>query len=128
LIRKVLTAMLVLLSGSARAEELPLNPDVTKATLATTICQAGWTRTIRPFVSTMKQIKAEMLAAAGEPIERRNQYELDHKIPLALGGRGQGGALAAATGGGSGGSAQNGGTAGAGGLGAAGGAVIIEHF
>jgi hypothetical protein len=34
----------------------------------------------------MKQIKAEMLAAIGEPIERRNQYELDHKIPLALGG------------------------------------------
>jgi hypothetical protein len=65
LIRKVLTAMLVLLSGSALAEELPLNPDVSKATLATTICHPGWTRTIRPYVSTMKQIKAGMLAAAG---------------------------------------------------------------
>jgi hypothetical protein len=86
LIRIILTAMLVLLSGSALAEELPLNPDVTKATLATTICQTGWTRTVRPYVSTIKQIKAEMLAAAGEPIERRNQYELDHRIPLALGG------------------------------------------
>ena len=29
---------------------------------------------------------AEMLAAIGEPIEHRNRYELDHKIPLALGG------------------------------------------
>jgi hypothetical protein len=41
---------------------------------------------VRPFVADMKRIKAEMLAAIGEPIERRNQYELDHLIPLALGG------------------------------------------
>ena len=34
----------------------------------------------------MKKIKADMLAAIGEPIENRNQYELDHIIPLALGG------------------------------------------
>jgi hypothetical protein len=34
----------------------------------------------------MKGIKAEMLAAIGEPIERRNRYELDHIVPLALGG------------------------------------------
>jgi hypothetical protein len=70
----------------ASAGELPLNPAVTQATIATTICQTGWTRTIRPDVSTMKRIKAEMLAAIGEPIEHRNRYELDHKIPLSLGG------------------------------------------
>ncbi len=34
----------------------------------------------------MKRIKADMLAAIGEPIENRNHYELDHIIPLALGG------------------------------------------
>jgi hypothetical protein len=34
----------------------------------------------------MKRIKAEMPAAIGEPIERRNRYELDHVVPLALGG------------------------------------------
>jgi hypothetical protein len=34
----------------------------------------------------MKKIKAEMLAAVSEPIERRNRYELDHILPLALGG------------------------------------------
>jgi hypothetical protein len=34
----------------------------------------------------MKKIKADMLASIGEPIERRNRYELDHVIPLALGG------------------------------------------
>ncbi len=63
-----------------------LNPAVTQATIAETICTTGWTRTVRPYVATMKQIKAEMLAVVGEPIERRNRYELDHVVPLALGG------------------------------------------
>jgi hypothetical protein len=70
----------------ALAADLPLNPDVTPATISTTICQTGWTQTVRPYVADMKAIKAEMLAAIGEPIERRNQYELDHLLPLALGG------------------------------------------
>jgi hypothetical protein len=72
--------------STALAADLPLNPDVTQTTITTTICQAGWTRTVRPYVANMKRIKSEMLAPIGEPIERRNQYELDHKIPLALGG------------------------------------------
>ncbi len=63
-----------------------LNPAVTQATIAETICTTGWTRTVRPYVADMKRIKAEMLAAIGEPIERRNRYELDHVVPLALGG------------------------------------------
>jgi hypothetical protein len=63
-----------------------LNPAVTQATIAKTICAAGWTRTVRPYVAAMKRIKAEMLAAIGEIIERRNRYELDHVVPLALGG------------------------------------------
>lgn len=68
------------------SEELPLNPDVTGANLGQTIGPTVWTRTIRPYVSTMKYIRAETIAAFGEPIERPSQYELDHKIPLALGG------------------------------------------
>ena len=74
------------LSLAGEASRLPLNSDVTQTTIAATICQAGWTRTIRPYVGVMKQIKAALLTAAGEPIERRNRYELDHRIPLALGG------------------------------------------
>ena len=34
----------------------------------------------------MKTIKADLLARVGESIDHRNQYELDHLIPLALGG------------------------------------------
>jgi hypothetical protein len=63
-----------------------LNPAVTQGTIASTICATGWTRTVRPYVADMKRIKAEMLADVGEPIERRNRYELDHVVPLALGG------------------------------------------
>ena len=63
-----------------------LNPAVTQATIATTICVTGWTRTVRPYVAEMKRIKAEMLAAIGEPIDHRNRYELDHIVPLSLGG------------------------------------------
>lgn len=63
-----------------------LNPAVTQQTIDQTICATGWTRTIRPYVGAMKKIKADMLAAIGEPIEHRNRYKLDHIIPLALGG------------------------------------------
>ena len=73
----VITLALPAFSSTALAADLPLNPDVTQATISTTICQAGWTRTVRPYVADMKRIKAEMLSAIGEPIQRRNQYELD---------------------------------------------------
>ena len=81
----VALALAPCISG-ALAADLPLNPDVTQATIATTICQTRWTRTVRPYVAEMKRIKAKLLVGIGEPIERRKQYELDHKIPLALGG------------------------------------------
>lgn len=63
-----------------------LNPAVTQETIGKTICATGWTRTIRPYVAQMKRIKTEMLAAIGESNDHRNRYELDHIIPLALGG------------------------------------------
>jgi hypothetical protein len=47
-----------------------------------TICVRGWTKTVRPPVSVTNQIKREMLAGNGNVWE----YELDHVIPLDLGG------------------------------------------
>jgi hypothetical protein len=73
-------------SAGAGSDGPALNPAVTQETIGATICTAGWTRTVRPYVADIKRIKAEMLAAIGEPIERRNRYELDHLVPLALGG------------------------------------------
>ncbi len=60
------------ISSATAADLMPLNPDVKQASIATTICQTGWTRTVRPYVSTMKTIKAEMLAEVGEPIETKS--------------------------------------------------------
>jgi hypothetical protein len=90
-IMKLLVMFIIgsLTAGEAMAAEPigpALNPAVTQATITETICTAGWTRTVRPYVADMKRIKAEMLAGVGEPIERRNRYELDHVVPLALGG------------------------------------------
>jgi len=80
-------AIAAVADASADVSRKPsLNPDVTQATIAATICTPGWTRTVRPYVGETQEIKAEMLAAVGEPITRRNRYELDHVIPLALGG------------------------------------------
>jgi hypothetical protein len=62
-----------------------LNPDVTQATIGTTICRHGWTRTIRPPVSYTNALKAKGLRAyrlRGPP----SAYQEDHLISLELGG------------------------------------------
>ncbi len=59
-----------------------LNPDVTQENLNQTVCVPGWTKTIRPKVSYTNPIK-EALIPKGANID---DYELDHEIPLALGG------------------------------------------
>lgn len=58
------------------------NPAVTQATIKTTICQIGWTATIRPPVSVtgpMKKASARSYGFTGEG-------EYDHLISLELGG------------------------------------------
>jgi hypothetical protein len=62
-----------------------LNPDVTQATIRTTICAHGWTRTIRPPVSYTNRLKVEQLRAyglTGGPAD----YQEDHLVSLELGG------------------------------------------
>ena len=58
------------------------NPDVTQATIATTICMHGWTTTIRPNTGYTNGLKRHMLPAGAD----QSLYELDHFIPLELGG------------------------------------------
>jgi hypothetical protein len=62
-----------------------LNPDVTPATLASTICRHGWTRTIRPPVSYTNDLKLKQMREYG----RRgapSAYQEDHLVSLELGG------------------------------------------
>ena len=59
---------------------------VTQDTIGTTICRRGYTATVRPPVSVTGPIKTERMAAYGESGVRKSDIELDHLIPLELGG------------------------------------------
>ena len=62
-----------------------LNPAVTQATIAQTICRSGWTDTVRPSESITEPEKIASLQAYGDrgPV---SSYEYDHFVPLELGG------------------------------------------
>jgi hypothetical protein len=62
-----------------------LNPEVTQATIGTTICSRGWTRTIRPPTDYTNALKLKQMRAyglSGPPAA----YQEDHLISLELGG------------------------------------------
>jgi hypothetical protein len=63
-----------------------LNPDVTQATIASTICKRGWTATIRPPVAYTEALKRLGIRTYGYADKRLSGYEEDHSVPLILGG------------------------------------------
>ena len=62
-----------------------LNPNVTQATIGSTICVSGWTASVRPSESYTYNLKKQQMAQEGLPGSTRN-YEEDHRMPLELGG------------------------------------------
>jgi hypothetical protein len=62
-----------------------LNPDVTQATIGSTICVRGWTRTVRPPVEYTNALKGRQMRAYGET-GPSSAYQEDHLISLELGG------------------------------------------
>ncbi len=62
-----------------------LNPAVTQATLATTICRSGWTSTVRPSSSVTEREKLASMQAYGDS-KSPSAYEYDHLVSLELGG------------------------------------------
>jgi hypothetical protein len=76
-------------SGLVRADPVRtpgvLNPDVTQATIGSTICRRGWTRTIRPPVEYTNALKEKQMRAYGET-GTASAYQEDHLISLELGG------------------------------------------
>jgi hypothetical protein len=62
-----------------------LNPDVTQASIAATICMHGWTRTIRPPTTYTDALKRKQLREYGlaGPL---SGYQEDHLLRLELGG------------------------------------------
>ena len=63
-----------------------LNPGIDQATIQTTICKRGWTATVRPPVDYTDKLKLKLLHAAGLSDSDAKRFELDHLIPLELGG------------------------------------------
>jgi hypothetical protein len=62
-----------------------LNPAVTQATIATTICVQGWTRTVRPPTEYTNALKLRQMRAYGET-GQPSGFQEDHLISLELGG------------------------------------------
>ena len=70
----------------AFAADLPINPAVTQETIATTICTPGWTKTVRPSARYTARIKIKLIQELELPEELLVDFELDHRIPLAVDG------------------------------------------
>jgi hypothetical protein len=62
-----------------------LNPDVTQATIRSTICVRGWTATVRPASGYTSTLKAEQMPRYDET-GPSSGYQEDHLISLELGG------------------------------------------
>ena len=81
-----LAAMFPAISAPALAQEHPLNSAVTQATIGQTICLPGWSKTVRPSARYTARIKIKLIRELEVPEELLVDFELDHRIPLALGG------------------------------------------
>lgn len=62
------------------------NPDVTQATIGSTICVSGWTATVRPPSSYTTGLKQTQIGQYGYTDTNLADYEEDHLISLELGG------------------------------------------
>jgi hypothetical protein len=60
--------------------------EVSQANVSTTICVSGWTAIVRPPTPYTQALKRTMLTRAGLDPNTAVVYELDHFIPLAVGG------------------------------------------
>jgi hypothetical protein len=82
--------LLTVLSNSAVAQpsrvDIRFNPVVTEDSVQETICVVGWTRFIRPSSAYTRRVKRELLRALALSSVSAVEFELDHRIPLSLGG------------------------------------------
>lgn len=63
-----------------------INPDVNQENIHSTICVAGYTKTIRPPTSYTNKLKIEQIRKYGYIDKDPSHYEEDHLISLVLGG------------------------------------------
>ena len=63
-----------------------INPDVTEANIASTICVKGYTKSIRPPASYTNSLKKRQIRQYGYADTNPRDYEEDHLIALSIGG------------------------------------------
>jgi hypothetical protein len=85
LLRAFVSTVLICVAGASDAGP-SLNRDVTPETIASTICTSGYTKLVRPAVVYTNGVKLKLLQGAGQDASTASEYELDHIVPLALGG------------------------------------------
>ena len=76
-------------AAGAIVQDVPieaLNPEVNQRTIGKTICVAGYTASVRPSTSYTNGVKKKLMREHALPAATSKEYELDHRIPLALGG------------------------------------------
>jgi hypothetical protein len=65
---------------------IALNPNVDESTIDLTICRSGYTKSVRPATNYSNGVKKKLMREAGIDVTRIGDFELDHIVPLALGG------------------------------------------
>lgn len=63
-----------------------MNPDVRAETIQAAICVSGYTASVRPSTLHTSNVKLGLMREAGLAPATATDYELDHRVPLALGG------------------------------------------
>ena len=63
-----------------------VNPSVTPATLATTICKSGWATSVRPPSAYTSALKIIQIREYGYTDTNTRDYQEDHLVPLEVGG------------------------------------------
>jgi len=62
-----------------------VNPEVTQDNLDQTICAKGWAKQARPPSAWAASVKRRLMREQ-HPGDDPHQYELDHKVPIEIGG------------------------------------------
>jgi hypothetical protein len=84
--RRFAALLLCLAANAVFADRGALNPDVTEDTINQTICVPGYAKSVRPATSYTNGVKQMLLQRARKDPSLAQYYELDHIIPLSLGG------------------------------------------
>lgn len=82
--KTLLIALCLLASCHVTAQTT--NPAVMQENLKSTVCARGWSASVRPTVKYTNAIKRRLMAQAGVSYAERSNYELDHLIPIGMGG------------------------------------------